>query len=102
MGKASTIVARSLTAEEYTAARRLLVGGLWRDELDTRLDEMVMERLTEVKGLGRWTAEMFLMFRLHRPDVLPVDDLGIVKAVQRLYRLRKRPNAAKLQRLGEG
>ena len=43
-----------------------------------------------MKGIGRWTAEMFLMFRLHRPDVLPVGDLGIVKAVQRAYRLRKR------------
>ena len=42
-----------------------------------------------MKGFGRWTAEMFLMFRLHRPDVLPVGDLGIVNAVQRLYRLRK-------------
>jgi len=44
---------------------------------------------------------MFLMFRLHRPDVLPVDDLGIVNAVQRLYKLRTRPNAKKLQKLGE-
>ena len=53
----------------------------------------MIERLTAVKGFGRWTAEMFLMFRLHRPDVLPVGDLGIVNAVQRLYRLRKRPDA---------
>ena len=50
-------------------------------------------RLTEVKGFGRWTAEMFLMFRLLRPDVLPVGDLGIVNAIQRVYRLRKRPDA---------
>ena len=61
----------------------------------------MIARLTEVKGFGRWTAEMFLMFRLHRPDVLPVDDLGIVNAVQRLYRLRKRPDAKKLNTLGE-
>jgi DNA-3-methyladenine glycosylase II len=53
-----------------------------------------------VKGLGRWTAEMFLMFRLHRPDVLPVGDLGIVNAIQRLYRLRKRPDAKRILRLG--
>ena len=64
-------------------------------------DADVIERLTAVRGFGRWTAEMFLMFRLHRPDVLPVDDLGIVKAVQRLYSLRKRPDAKKLQRIGE-
>ena len=53
----------------------------------------MIERLVAVKGFGRWTAEMFLMFRLHRPDVLPAGDLGIVIAIQRLYRLRKRPDA---------
>ena len=52
-------------------------------------DEEVIDAIVKVKGLGRWSAEMFLMFRLHRPDVLPVDDLGIVNAVHRLYRLRK-------------
>ena len=57
------------------------------DDLDTLADEEVIGRLVAVKGFGRWTAEMFLMFRLHRPDVLPVGDLGIVNAVQRLYRL---------------
>ncbi len=69
--------------------------------LDVLEDEVVIERLTAVKGFGRWTAEMFLMFRLHRPDVLPVDDLGIVKAVQRLYRLRKRPDAKRIRKIGE-
>jgi DNA-3-methyladenine glycosylase II len=71
------------------------------DELDTLDDEEVIARLVAVKGFGRWTAEMFLMFRLHRPDVLPVGDLGIVNAVQRLYRLRKRPDAKRLMKLGE-
>ena len=64
-------------------------------------DEEVIRVLTEVKGIGRWTAEMFLMFRLHRPDVLPVDDLGIVKAVQRAYRMRTLPTPKRLIRLGE-
>jgi DNA-3-methyladenine glycosylase II len=64
-------------------------------------DDEVVAVLTEVKGIGRWTAEMFLMFRLHRPDVLPVDDLGIVKAVQRAYGLRKTPTPERLTRLGE-
>lgn len=64
-------------------------------------DEGVITVLTEVKGIGRWTAEMFLMFRLHRPDVLPVDDLGIVKAVQRAYRMRTLPTPKRLTRLGE-
>jgi DNA-3-methyladenine glycosylase II len=80
---------------------RIADGRLQLDVLDTLDDERVIETLTEVKGFGRWTAEMFLMFRLHRPDVLPVDDLGIVKAVQRLYRMRARPNAKKLYKLGE-
>lgn len=76
-------------------------GRLRLDELDTLPDEEVITRLTEVRGFGRWTAEMFLMFRLHRPDVLPVDDLGIVKGVQRLYRLRKRPPAKRILKMGE-
>jgi DNA-3-methyladenine glycosylase II len=61
----------------------------------------VIERLISVKGFGRWTAEMFLMFRLHRPDVLPAADLGIVNAVQRLYGLRKRPDAKRIRKIGE-
>jgi DNA-3-methyladenine glycosylase II len=80
---------------------RIVDGRLVLDEIETLDDEAVIERLTEVKGFGRWTAEMFLMFRLHRPDVLPVDDLGIVNAVQRLYGLRKRPDSKKLHKLGE-
>ena len=64
-------------------------------------DEDVITALTQVKGIGRWTAEMFLMFRLHRPDVLPVGDLGIVRAVQRAYGLRKVPSPDRLLRLGE-
>jgi len=79
---------------------RVADGRLRLEELDDLDDEAVIERLTAVKGFGRWTAEMFLMFRLHRPDVLPVGDLGIVTAVQRLYRLRKRPDSARLQKIG--
>ena len=62
---------------------RILDGRLQLDELEALPDEAVIERLVAVKGFGRWTAEMFLMFRLHRPDVLPVGDLGIVNAVQK-------------------
>ncbi|MGE0448334.1 MAG: DNA-3-methyladenine glycosylase [Vicinamibacterales bacterium] len=80
---------------------RIVDGRLRLDELDDLADAAVIARLTEVKGFGRWTAEMFLMFRLHRPDVLPVGDLGIVNAVQRLYKLRKRPDARKLEKIGE-
>jgi len=80
---------------------RIADGRLDLDELERLPDEDVIERLTSVKGFGRWTAEMFLMFRLHRPDVLPAGDLGIVNAIQRLYRLRKRPDAKRILRMGE-
>jgi DNA-3-methyladenine glycosylase II len=80
---------------------RVRDGRLCLDDLETLPDDVVIERLTTVKGFGRWTAEMFLMFRLHRPDVLPVGDLGIVKAVQRLYRLRTPPDARRILKIGE-
>jgi DNA-3-methyladenine glycosylase II len=76
-------------------------GSLPLARLDTMSDDIVIEALTQVKGIGRWTAEMFLMFRLHRPDVLPVGDLGIVKAVQRAYGLRTLPTPERLTRIGE-
>jgi len=80
---------------------RIQSGELQLDELESLPDEHVIERLTAVKGFGRWTAEMFLMFRLHRPDVLPAGDLGIMNAIQRLYRLRKRPDARRILKMGE-
>jgi DNA-3-methyladenine glycosylase II len=80
---------------------RIEDGRLRLDELDTLSDEDVVQRLTAVTGFGRWTAEMFLMFRLHRPDVLPVADLGIVNAVQRLYKLKKPPDSKRLAKIGE-
>jgi DNA-3-methyladenine glycosylase II len=80
---------------------RIADGRLLLGELDELSDEQVVERLTAVKGFGRWTAEMFLMFRLQRPDVLPVGDLGICTAVQRIYRLRQRPKPKRLIKIGE-
>jgi DNA-3-methyladenine glycosylase II len=80
---------------------RLTDGRLTLHDLEALDDERVIERLTEVKGFGRWTAEMFLMFRLHRPDVLPVGDLGIVTAMQRVYRMRTRPTPARMLAIGE-
>ena len=64
-------------------------------------DESVIETLIEVKGIGRWTAEMFLMFRLGRLDVLPVHDYGIRKAMQKVYRFRKLPKPDRIRRVGE-
>ncbi len=80
---------------------RIAGGSLPLEKLHGMPDEEVIATLTQVKGIGRWTAEMFLMFRLQRPDVLPVDDLGIGKAVQRAYRLRTLPSPTRLLRLGE-
>jgi DNA-3-methyladenine glycosylase II len=80
---------------------RIVDGRLVLDELDVLPDEAVIDRLVAVKGFGRWTAEMFLMFRLHRPDVLPVGDLGIVKAIQKLYRLRVAPTPQRMLTIGE-
>jgi len=80
---------------------RTVEGSLALDALEGLPDDDVIAALTSVKGIGRWTAEMFLMFRLHRPDVLPVGDLGIVKAVQRAYKLRLAPTPVRLTRLGE-
>jgi DNA-3-methyladenine glycosylase II len=64
-------------------------------------DDQVAESLTQVKGIGRWSAEMFLMFVLNRPDVLPVDDLGLQEAVKRAYGLRERPDKKTLTAMGE-
>ena len=63
-------------------------------------DHEVIEALTEIKGVGRWTAQMFLMFRLGRPNVLPELDLGVRKAIMRTYRKRAMPTAKQIARLG--
>jgi DNA-3-methyladenine glycosylase II len=62
-------------------------------------DEEVSAQLTDIKGLGQWTADMFLMFHLRRPDVLPVGDQGIRNAVKTQYRLRKLPDAKRLEKI---
>jgi DNA-3-methyladenine glycosylase II len=64
-------------------------------------DEEVSAQLTAVKGLGQWTADMFLIFHLGRPDVLPVGDLGVRRAVERAYGLAEIPDAAKLTEIAE-
>lgn len=70
-------------------------------KLDAMDDEEIIKELTSVKGVGRWTAEMFLIFSLGRPDVLPVDDLGVRKGAQKTYGLPELPKAAELLSLGE-
>jgi 3-methyladenine DNA glycosylase/8-oxoguanine DNA glycosylase len=70
-------------------------------ELCAMSDEEIITRVTQVKGIGRWTAEMMLMFRLCRPDVLPVDDYGVRKGFQLLYRLPELPTREQMLRRGE-
>jgi DNA-3-methyladenine glycosylase II len=76
-------------------------GALALDSLHAIDDEAVIEALCSVKGVGRWTAEMFLMFRLGRPDVLPVGDLGIQKGFMRLFGLRTMPTPEKMMKLAK-
>lgn len=82
-------------------AAHVLDGRLDLKGLKKHPDEEVMRQLVAVKGIGRWTAEIFLMFRLGRPDIFPADDLGLMNAVQRVYGLRKRPDAKRLRTMGE-
>jgi DNA-3-methyladenine glycosylase II len=94
-------MSRQKSASLRDLSDKVLSGLVDLDALSTMPDEDVITSLVRVRGIGRWSAEMFLIFRLHRPDVLPVGDLGIVNAVQKVYRLRKRPSAERLLELGE-
>jgi DNA-3-methyladenine glycosylase II len=82
-------------------AEHVLAGELRLDRLAELPDEEVVRELTAVKGIGRWTADMFLMFTLHRPDVAAVGDQGIRNAVMRAYALPARPSPEELIALAE-
>ncbi|HEX6576701.1 MAG TPA: DNA-3-methyladenine glycosylase [Gemmatimonadaceae bacterium] len=81
-------------------AEHVLDGSLPVDSLHELSDEEIIAALTQVKGIGKWSAQMFLMFRLGRPDVLPEADLGVQKGIQRAYKLRKLPTPAQVLRRG--
>lgn len=89
-------LSRAKVAYVRDLAAHVLDGSLPVDKLHRLPDEEVSERLVAVKGLGQWTADMFLMFHLRRPDVLPVGDLGIRRAVERAYGLPDLPAPAEL------
>ncbi|MGN6275350.1 MAG: DNA-3-methyladenine glycosylase family protein [Solirubrobacterales bacterium] len=82
-------------------AAHVLGGELELDRLDQLDDEEVIEEIVAVRGLGRWTAEMFLLFHLERPDVLSGGDLGIRKAVQVEYDLAEMPPPTQVLEIGE-
>jgi DNA-3-methyladenine glycosylase II len=82
-------------------ARHVLGGELELDRLPDLEDEQVIEEIVAVRGLGRWTAEMFLLFHLQRPDVLSGGDLGIRKAIQIEYGLEEMPTPTRVMEIGE-
>jgi len=82
-------------------AKNIEEGNVNIKSLSKMSDEKVIEHITQVKGIGRWTAEMFLIFSLGRPDVLPVHDLGLRKGIQRAFSLRVLPKPKQVEELGE-
>lgn len=82
-------------------ARKFTDGTVDPKHFHEMTDEAIRAHLVAVKGIGRWTADMFLMFTLHRPDVLPTGDLGIQKGMQNLFRLKSLPTPERMERLAE-
>ncbi|WP_375495860.1 DNA-3-methyladenine glycosylase family protein [uncultured Nostoc sp.] len=82
-------------------AQKVMEGLPTLEELQTMDDESIIETLTPIKGIGRWTVQMLLMFRLHRQDVLPVDDLGIRAGIRRVYGLAELPKKKTVEDLGQ-
>lgn len=94
-------LSRAKTAYVKDLAAKWIDGTLEPRRIPKMPDEEVIEHLVRVKGIGRWTAEMVLIFTLGRLDVLPVDDLGLRVAVQKAYGLDERPLKPELERIGE-
>jgi DNA-3-methyladenine glycosylase II len=94
-------LSRPKAAYVRALAERVQAGDLSLEALDALPDDEVIEVLSSIKGIGRWSAQMILIFRLHRPDVWPIGDLGIVRGLERLHNLRKTPTPARLEKLGD-
>jgi len=94
-------ISRQKAAYLRDLAEKVASGDVPLENIDELEDEAIVTALTRIKGIGRWTAEMFLIFRLQRPDVLPVGDLGIVNAMQKAYRMRKKPTPERMRKIGE-
>ena len=89
------------TAYIRDLARHTRDGRVVFEELDRLSDEQVIETLTMVKGIGVWTAHMFLIFALRRPDVLPTGDLGIRSAIRKAYGFAELPKPAEIETLAQ-
>jgi DNA-3-methyladenine glycosylase II len=94
-------LSRAKVAYLRDLAERVEDGDLDLDRLSQLSDEQVSEQLTAVKGIGQWSADMFLIFHLGRPDVLAVGDLGIRHAVELAYGLPERPDAKRVTVIAE-
>jgi DNA-3-methyladenine glycosylase II len=94
-------LSRQKAASLRDLSERVCNGSLALASLDALPDEHVITSLTQVKGIGRWSAEMFLIFKLRRPDVLPLGDLGLLRAAQKAYGLRKPPSPERFTTIGE-
>ncbi|HEX8102091.1 MAG TPA: DNA-3-methyladenine glycosylase [Solirubrobacteraceae bacterium] len=99
--RAAAGFSRAKVAYLRSLAVHVLDGSLELERLDELPDEAVVSELTAVKGLGEWSAHMFLMFTLHRPDVLPVGDLGVRNAMRDAYGLAQAPKPADLLAIAE-
>jgi DNA-3-methyladenine glycosylase II len=99
--RAAAGLSRAKVGYLRSLAEHTLTGELELERLDELDDDTVIAELTAVKGLGVWTAHMFLMFHLERPDVLPVGDLGIRKAIERAYELEGLPDAGTIEEIAQ-
>ena len=82
-------------------SRKAIDGVINTNGLSQMSDEDIIAELTKIKGIGRWTVDMLLIFRLARPDIFPIGDLGVVKAIQTAYGLRKTPDTKRLIKIAE-
>ncbi len=94
-------VSRQKAGYLHSLAEHAAAGGLKDGRLRRLSDEEIIETVTRIKGVGRWTADMLLMFCLGRPDVLPVGDLGVQRSLQRAYGLDAPPDPAAMERVAE-
>ncbi len=99
--RAAAGLSRAKVSYLRSLAEHVISGELELERLDDLSDEEVIAELVAVKGLGLWTAQMFLMFHLDRPDVLPTGDLGIRRAMERAYGLDGLPDPATMERIAE-
>ena len=99
--RAAVGLSRAKVTYLRSLAEHVIAGDLELERMESLGDEEVIAELTAVKGLGLWTAQMFLIFHLERPDVLPVGDLGVRRAIERAYALDAMPSPEEMEGIAE-